>query len=82
MPTEMLNSISSEVGKYLPGVLSALAVLIIGWIIAKIIAMLVGKALRKTGAGAKLSNLISPSGGVDASKVVSKGVFYLSLIHI
>ena len=82
MPTEMLNSISSEVGKYLPGVLSALAVLIIGWIIAKIIAMLVGKALRKTGAGAKLSNLISPSGGVDASKVVSKGVFYILMLFV
>lgn len=82
MPTQMLDNISSQVGQYLPGVLSALAVLIIGWIIAKIIAMLVGKALRKTGAGAKLNKLISPNGGVDASKVVSKGVFYILMLFV
>ena len=80
--SKMLDNISSQVGTYLPQVLTALAVLIIGWIIAKIIAMLVGKALRKTGAGAKLSNLISPSGGVDASKVVSKGVFYILMLFV
>ena len=78
----MLEKISLQVGDKLPGVLTALAVLIIGWIIAKIVAMLVGKALRKTGAGAKLSNTISPSGGVDASKVISKGVFYLLMLFV
>lgn len=80
--SKMLDNISSQVGTYLPQVLTALAVLIIGWIIAKIIAMLVGKALRKTGAGAKLSKLVSPKGGVDASKIVSKGVFYMLMLFV
>ena len=79
---KMLENISSQVGQHLPGILTALAVLVIGWIIAKIIAMLVGKALRKTGAGAKLSNMVSPKGDVDASKVVSKGVFYMLMLFV
>ena len=49
----MLENIKQQVGTFLPGILTAIAVLIIGWIVAKIIAMLVGKALKKTGAGAK-----------------------------
>ena len=79
---KMLDNISGQVGQYLPGILTALAVLIIGWIVAKIIAMLVGKALKKTGAGAKLSRMISPKGDVDASKVVSKGVFYMLMLFV
>ncbi len=79
---KMIDNISGQVGQYLPGVLTALAVLIIGWIVAKIIASLVGKALRKTGAGTKLNKLISPNGGVDSSKVVSKGVFYLLMLFV
>jgi hypothetical protein len=78
----MLEKISQQVGTSLPSILSALAVLIIGWIVAKIIAMLVGRALRKTGLGAKVSKLISPKGSVDASKVVGKGVFYLLMLFV
>ena len=50
----MLDNILKQVGDSLPSVLTALVTLIVGWIIAKIVAWLVGKALRKTGAGAKL----------------------------
>ena len=53
----MVVNISQQVGTYLPGILTAIAVLVIGWIVAKIVAFLIGKGLRKSGAGAKLSNL-------------------------
>jgi hypothetical protein len=79
---KMFEKISQQVGTYLPGILTALAVLIIGWIVAKIIGGLVGRALKKTGAGAKLSKLISPNGNVDASKVVGKGVFYTLMLFV
>ena len=78
----MLDNILDQVGTHLPKILTALAVLIIGWIVAKIIAMLVGKALKKTGAGAKISNAVSPSGGVDAGKVISKCVYYLLMLFV
>ena len=63
-------------------VLTALVTLIVGWIIAKIVAWLVGKALRKTGAGAKLGKLVSPDGSVDASKLIAKAVFYLLMLFV
>jgi len=79
---KMLENISGQVGQYLPGILSALGVLIIGWIVAKIVAMIIGKVLRKTGAGAKLSRLVSPDGGVDVSKIISKVVFYVIMLFV
>ena len=78
----MVEKISQQVGEHLPMILSALAVLVIGWIIAKVIAMLVGKGLRKSGAGAKLGNLVSPGGNIDASKIISKIVFYLLMLFV
>ncbi len=80
--SSMLNSVSGEVGKYLPSILSALAVLVIGWIVAKIISSLVGKGLGKSGFGQKLSRLISPDGKVNASKVISKIIFYLLMLFV
>ena len=78
----MVVNISQQVGTYLPGILTAIAVLVIGWIVAKIVAFVIGKGLRKSGIGAKLSNLVSPDGKVDASKVISKLVFYLLMLFV
>jgi hypothetical protein len=78
----MLENISSQVGNYLPGILTAIAVLVIGWIVAKIIAALIGKGLRKSGAGERLSRLVSPDGKVDASRIISKVVFYLLMLFV
>ena len=78
----MLDNILKQVGDSLPSVLTALVTLIVGWIIAKIVAWLVGKALRKTGAGAKLGKLVSPDGSVDASKLIAKAVFYLLMLFV
>lgn len=82
MPEKMLENISQQVGTYLPGILSALAVLVIGWIVAKIVAMIIGKVLNKTGAGGKLSRLVSPDGSIDASKIISKVVFYVIMLFV
>ena len=58
------NSISKQVGTYLPGILTAVAVLVIGWFLAHLVAKLVKTGLDKSGAGAKISNCLlytSPS---------------------
>ena len=78
----MIDGISTQVGKFLPSILSALAVLIIGWIVAKIISSLVGKGLGKSGLGQKLSRMVSPDGKVDASKVIAKIVFYMLMLFV
>ena len=78
----MLNNISGQVGNSLPGILSAIAVLVIGWIVAKIIAAIVGKGLKKSGLGDKVSRLISADGSVNASKIVAKLVFYMLMLFV
>jgi hypothetical protein len=78
----MLDNISGQVGNSLPGILSAIAVLVIGWIVAKIVSFIVGKGLRKSGLGDRISRLISSDGKVDASKVVAKLVFYLLMLFV
>ena len=78
----MLDNISGQVGNSLPGILSAIAVLVIGWIVAKIVAFMVGKGLRKSGVGDRIGGLISSDGSIDASKTVSKMVFYLMMLFV
>jgi len=80
--SQMFNSMSGKVGEYLPGIASALAVLVIGWIVAKIVSWLVGKGLRKSGLGQKLSQMVSPDGKINASKVVAKIVFYILMLFV
>ena len=78
----MLDNISGQVGNSLPGILSAIAILVIGWIVAKIVAFIVGKGLRKSGLGDRIGRLISSDGKVDASKVIGKLVFYLLMLFV
>ena len=82
MLDNLLQNISSQVGTYLPGILSAAAVLVIGWIVAHIIAKLVRAGLNKSGLGSKLNNLVSSDGSVDAAGVLSKVVFYLLMLFV
>ena len=80
MPENFMQNISGQVGNYLPGILSAAAVLIIGWILAHIIARVVAMALRKTGIGGKLNQMIG--GSVDSALVLSKAVFYMIMLFV
>ena len=69
-------------GTYLPGILTAVAVLVIGWFLAHLVAKLVKTGLDKSGAGAKISNVVSPDGSIDASGIISKILFYLIMIFV
>ena len=55
---EIIQGISQQVGQYLPNIASAIGVLIIGWIVAHIIARIVRLALSKTGVVDKLSKVL------------------------
>lgn len=76
------GSISTQVGKYLPGILTAVAVLVIGWLLAHFIAKLVKTGLDKSGLGAKLSNIVASDGNIDVGTILSKIVFYLIMIFV
>ena len=79
---KLFENVSQQVGTYLPGILTAIAVLVIGWILAHLIARVVRLALKKTGLGEKLSKLISADGTVDAAKIIGKCVFYLIMLFV
>ncbi|AXI11174.1 hypothetical protein CUC15_13235 [Oceanobacillus zhaokaii] len=63
----------------------AILVLIIGWIIAKVIANTVEKALKKTSIDEKLVNKFRVDQGekkIDANKIISKVVYYILLLIV
>ncbi len=78
----MLENINSQIGTHLPGILSALAILVIGWIVARVIGRLVLLGLNKSGLDRKIASVVAPGGGVDVAKVASKIVFYLIMLFV
>lgn len=78
----MLENINSQIGTYLPGILSALAILIIGWIVAHIIGRLVRLGLKKSGLDAKLGSVVAPGGGVDIARIAGKIAYYLIMLFV
>ncbi len=82
MLEELLQNVSQQIGAYLPGIASAIGVLVIGWIVAHLIARGVKMALTKSGLGHKLNSLVSMGDGVDSSGIISKIVFYLIMLFV
>ena len=80
---KILDQITQSFQGYTPKLLAAIAILIIGWIFARIIAAIVRKGLKRTGLGGKLADALGDS--VDAPDVernVGKGVYYLIMIMV
>ena len=82
MLDNLLQNISSQVGTYLPGILSAVAVLVIGWIVAHIVARVIRTGLNKSGLGTRLNNIVSSDGNADSAGILSKVVFYLLMLFV
>lgn len=81
---ESLEQVFRSIMAYLPNILGALAVLIIGWLIALGIAALVGSILRRTTIDNRLAQWISGREGpsVNVERIVSKGVYYILLLLV
>ncbi|HEX8098139.1 MAG TPA: mechanosensitive ion channel, partial [Pyrinomonadaceae bacterium] len=72
-------------GPYLPSLLGAIAILLIGWVVALVVSNLARKALRRTNLGARMSRFIGGEAGppsAAAEKWIGNGVFYLILIFV
>jgi len=66
-----------------PNLISALVVLVVGWIVALIIASLVKKGLAKTGWGKRIANRMGDEAkGIDPDTWISKIVYYILLIFV
>jgi len=69
------TSFSESVGGYLPGILAALAILLVGWIIALVGRALTRKALGALGVNEKLSSQVHAS--IDLQRIISSIVFWI-----
>lgn len=77
---ELLESLWSDLGAALPAILGALAVLLVGWLIA-----LIGRALVRKSLGlARLNERVRSSAGkeLDLETGIAKGVYYVLLLFV
>lgn len=77
---QALDGLSSTMGTKLPGIVGAIVVLIIGWIIAKALSGAVRKVLRST----DLDNRIfkSAPGSTSIERIISKIVYYVLMLIV
>ena len=82
---QVTTQTSDLVSGYLLNAAWALAVLIIGWIVALVIAAAVRGGLRKLGLDRRFSESVAPEGAPERpelSRRISKGVFYLIMLFV
>jgi hypothetical protein len=81
----MLQQIMQIVGGYLPSLVAALAILIIGWLVALIVSAIVRAALRRTTLDNRLAGwIVGEEGakGVEVERQIGRGVYYLIMIFV
>ena len=80
-----LDETGKVVSTYVPNLLGALAILVIGWLVARIIAALVAGALRRTQLDNRLARWIAGDERGKAIPIeiwISRAVFYLLMIFV
>jgi hypothetical protein len=81
----ILQQIGDTIGAYIPNLLGALAILIVGWIVALIIAAIVRRALKRAGIDRRLAR---PAGaaeapaGIELSTWISRIIYYILLLVV
>lgn len=79
-----LDSFAGEIGGYLPRLAGALAVLVIGWLIALLVSRLARAALRKTSIDNKIAGWVRGEGEAvpDVEPAIGRVVFWLLMIFV
>lgn len=82
---DYVTKLAQLFGPYVPSLLGAIAILVIGWFVALIISSLVRRAVKRTGIGPRLTRLVHGDAtvkGADPERWIGKGVFYLILLFV
>jgi hypothetical protein len=79
---EILEQIVAAVSQYAPRVLAALAVLVVGWLIALAISAGVRSVLRRTGLNDRLPRWLASSDTNDAAAGLAKFTFYILMLFV
>lgn len=80
-----LNQIGGMIGQNVPGLLGAIAVLLVGWLAAWVIAALMHGALKRASFDNRLAEWMRQDGGaapLPIERWISRGVFYLLMIFV
>jgi hypothetical protein len=77
----IIDQINQNVVGYVPHLIGALAILVLGWLVARVIAALVRGALRRTNIDNKLVQWLTGE-AVAVEDGVARGVFYLIMIFV
>ena len=83
--TRVSTQVTDLVGAYIPNIVAALVVLIVGWVVALAIAAVVRGGLRKLGLDRRLSGSVAEEGAAEhlhVSRRIGKGVFYLIMLFV
>lgn len=84
----MLQNIWEQIvqlsASYVPNLLAALSVLVLGWIVALILAAIVRGAMRRTKLDNRLADWMTRDGAdrIDIERVMGKVVFYLAMVLV
>ena len=81
----LLDQIAQSVGANIPKLVGAVAILIIGWLVALVVSGIVGRALHRTKVDDRLSRWITgkePPEGVESKRWVARGVFWLIMLLV
>jgi Mechanosensitive ion channel, conserved TM helix len=77
----VLDRVIETVGNYVPSMLGALAILVVGWLVARLIAAGVRSVLRRTELDNRLARwLVGES--VPVERVITSTVFYLLMVFV
>lgn len=79
---DTLNQIIGSIVAYLPNLIGALAILLVGWLIALIVSAAVRSVLQRTRLAEKISGAMGGEEGKEhsAAQVIGKGLFWLIMI--
>ena len=80
-----LRELLKSLGEYVPSLVGAVAVLVVGWILALLVAAAVRALLRRTGLDNKAARWVAgeeAAKAVGVERAVSRGVFYILMLFV
>ena len=81
----VVHQVRDVVGEFLPNLAAAIAVLIVGWILALVISAMVAGAIRRLGVGKRFSEALAAEPGVKGADVpgrIGKITFWLLMLFV
>lgn len=82
---EVLTKLYETVGAYVPNLIGALAILVVGWIVALVVSAVVKGVLRRTTLDDKIAGWIfgeEREKAIDVANGTAKGVYYIIILFV